>query len=59
MWSRMWSRSRKNAVWLINQDCEPQLNQLGQAVGTGGRSVYLPPGGLSAAPYAHALRPSR
>jgi HK97 family phage major capsid protein len=52
MWSRMWSRSRKNAVWLINQDCEPQLNQLNQAVGTGGQLVYLPPGGLSAAPYA-------
>src|ERR1039457_5515881 len=25
MWSRMWSRSRQNAVWLINQDIEPQL----------------------------------
>lgn len=52
MWARCWSRSRKNAVWLINQDCEPQLNQLNQAVGTGGQLVYLPPGGLSAAPYA-------
>ena len=52
MWSRMWNRSRKNAVWLINQDCEPQLNQLNQAVGTGGQLVYLPPGGLSSAPYA-------
>lgn len=52
MWSRMWNRSRKNAVWFINQDCEPQLNQLNQAVGTGGQLVYLPPGGLSSAPYA-------
>ncbi len=52
MWSRLWSRSRKNAVWLINQDIEPQLNQMNQAVGTGGQLVYLPPGGLSAAPYA-------
>jgi HK97 family phage major capsid protein len=52
MWSRMWNRSRKNAVWFINQDAEPQLNQLNQAVGTGGQLVYLPPGGLSAAPYA-------
>jgi len=52
MWSRMWSRSRKNACWFINQDCEPQLNQLNQAVGTGGQLVYLPPGGLSGAPYA-------
>jgi HK97 family phage major capsid protein len=52
MWSRCWARSRKRAVWLINQDIEPQLNSLNQAVGTGGQIVYLPPGGLSAAPYA-------
>ena len=52
MWSRCWGRSRKNAVWLVNQLVEPQLNQMNQAVGTGGQLVYLPPGGLSAAPYA-------
>jgi HK97 family phage major capsid protein len=52
LWARAWARSRKNAVFFINQDCEPQLNQLNQAVGTGGALVYLPPGGLSAAPYA-------
>jgi len=51
MWARMWARSRKNAVWYINQDCEPQLNQMGQVVGTAGVPVYLPPGGLSAKPY--------
>ena len=45
MWSRMWARSRKNAVWLINQDCEPQLDQMGQVVGTAGMPVYLPAGG--------------
>lgn len=26
MWSRCWGRSRQNAVWLINQDVEPQFN---------------------------------
>ena len=52
MWARMWARSRENAVWFINQDCEPLLNQLGQIVGTGGAPVYLPAGGLSAKPYA-------
>ena len=52
MWARCWARSRKNAVWFINQDCEPFLNQMNQAVGTGGQLVYLPPGGLSGAPYA-------
>lgn len=52
MWSRMWARSRPNAVWFINQDCEPSLMTLNSAVGTaGGDLVYLPPGGYSAAPY--------
>ena len=50
MWSRMWSRSRKNAIWTNNQDIEPQLSQMNQAVGTGGQLVYLPPGGLASAP---------
>lgn len=45
MWSRLWARSRQNAVWLINQDVEPQLNTMSLAVGTGGTPVYLPPGG--------------
>ncbi len=51
MWSRMWARSRQNAIWLINQDAEPQLNNLSQVIGTGGVPVYLPPGGLSQSPY--------
>lgn len=28
MYARLWSRSRANAVWFINQDVEPQLNLL-------------------------------
>lgn len=52
MWSRCWAPSRQNAVWLINQDCEPQLNGMTLSVGTGGVPVYLPPGGLSQSPYA-------
>lgn len=52
MWSRCWGPSRKNAVWLINQDCEPQLNGMSIAVGTGGVPVYLPAGGLSQSPYS-------
>lgn len=52
MWARLWARSRPNAVWFINQDCEPSLMTLNSAVGTaGGDLVYLPPGGYSAAPY--------
>jgi HK97 family phage major capsid protein len=51
MWSRLYARSRTNAVWFINQDVEPQLFQMGIVVGTGGSPVYMPPGGASAAPY--------
>jgi HK97 family phage major capsid protein len=52
MFARCWGRSRKNAVWFLNQDVEPQLQALNGAVGTGGDLVYMPPGGLSSAPYA-------
>ena len=51
MWSRMWSRSRQNAVWFINQDVEPQLYALSQVIGTAGVPVYLPPNGISGNPY--------
>lgn len=51
MWARLWSRSRANSVWLINQDIEPQLYSMSLAIGTGGVPVYLPPGGLSSSPY--------
>lgn len=51
MWARLWSRSRANAVWFINQDVLPQLHQLQLPVGTGGALVYMPPGGLSSSPY--------
>lgn len=55
MWSRLWGPSRKNAIWLINQDVEPQLYNMGLAVGTGGGPAYLPSGGLSVSPYATLL----
>ncbi len=52
MWSRMWARCRQNAVWLINQDIEPQLLSMQIGTGVANQVVYMPPGGLSAAPYA-------
>ena len=52
MWSRMYAPLRKNGVWLINQDCEPQLHSMYVAVGATGIPVYLPAGGLSGSPYA-------
>jgi HK97 family phage major capsid protein len=52
MWSRMYAPCRANAVWLINQDVEPQLDLM--TIGTAGAKLaaYLPPGGLSDSPYA-------
>lgn len=55
MYSRLWARSRPNAVWLVNQDAEPQLATMTLEVGTGGAPAYLPPGGLSQTPYATLL----
>jgi len=42
MRARMWARSRSNAVWYINQDCEPQLHTMALVVGAGGVPVYMP-----------------
>jgi len=52
MWSRCLGRSRKTAVWLINQDIEPQLYTMSLSIGTGGAPVFLPGGQASSAPYA-------
>jgi HK97 family phage major capsid protein len=41
MWSRMMSMYMRNAIWLANNDCFPQLASLSLAVGTGGSSVGL------------------
>lgn len=59
MWSRLYGPSRANAVWLIHQDVEPTLQTMVVKVlnvagseNVGGGPVYIPPGGLSGAPYA-------
>jgi HK97 family phage major capsid protein len=36
MWARLPARSKANAVWLINVDCEPQLDELTLPAGTAG-----------------------
>lgn len=51
MYSRLWARSRGNAVWFINQDTLPQLFTMALNVGTGGAAAYLPANGLADAPY--------
>lgn len=59
MWSALYSRYREDAVWFINQTVEPELyqlsllgrNQSGGYTSSFGRSLYIPPGGISEAPY--------
>lgn len=51
MWARLYSGSKRNAVWLINTDVLPQLFTMGLTLGVGGAPVYLPPGGASGSPY--------
>jgi len=52
MWMRLNWQCRQNSVWLTNQDCEAILQSMALPVGIAGVPTYLPPGGVSAAPYA-------
>ncbi|MGR9116954.1 MAG: phage major capsid protein [Gammaproteobacteria bacterium] len=51
MFSRRFAAQTGNYIWLYNQMIEPQLSTLTLDVGTGGIPVFMPPGGISAAPY--------
>jgi len=51
MWSRMYAPSRRKAVWIINQDIEPQLFALTVPAASTSFPAYLPGGGLSQTPY--------
>ena len=46
---KMWARRHAsgNYTWFHNQDCGPQLDQLSQAVGTGGVVLYRPENGIA------------
>lgn len=56
MYNAMYAPSRVNAVWVMNQDVEPELLRLfaQTSVGTALTDimVYMPPGGISQSPYA-------
>ncbi|KAF0102229.1 MAG: putative major capsid protein [Rhodospirillaceae bacterium] len=53
MWSRLYGPCRRNAVWLINQDIEPQLLRMAFDEGaTDKYPVYLPANGAAGSPYA-------
>ncbi len=52
MWARMPAKNRRTAVWLVNQDAEPQLWSMHMSLGTAGIPVYMPAGGASSEPYS-------
>lgn len=67
MLNGMYGPCRSRAVWVYNQEIEPQLFKLslpgtdntGNAVSGWGSLVYMPPGGVSGAPYGSLYgRPS-
>jgi HK97 family phage major capsid protein len=59
MYNVLWAPCRSRAIWVYNQEIEPQLWQMALPVGTGGVPVFLPPGvggatltgGASSRPY--------
>jgi len=55
MSSRIFAGSYLNSAWYINQMCLPQLYTMSISVGTGGQLVFVPPGGISGAPYGTLL----
>jgi len=62
MYARLWARSFSNSAWFINQDVIPQLTQMTVNVknvagseNVGGSAAYMPPGGLTQAPYGTLL----
>lgn len=56
MWARMTPRAKRNAIWLMNGDFDAQLPFL-KFPGSASQPVplYMPPGGLSVAPYGTIL----
>lgn len=63
MFNRMYGPSRSSAVWVYNQEIEPQLFKLsqpgtdntGNAVTSWGTFMFVPPGAMSAGPYASLM----
>lgn len=51
MYSRFYAPNLPRATWYHNQDIGPQINLMSVGLGTSGQLVYMPPGGLSSAPY--------
>lgn len=52
MWSRLYPAGQRNAIWIANINCFPQLAAMTMDVGAGGIPVWMPAGGVSGLPYA-------
>lgn len=46
MWNAVWAPCRSRAVWVYNQECEPQFDQMVLPVGTGGVPTFTNPGAI-------------
>lgn len=56
MWARMYAPCRRNAIWLINQDIEPQLQLMAFDPKAATQvPIYLPPNGMSDSPFGMLL----
>lgn len=55
MYARRFASQTSNYAWYYNQDIEPQLFTMSVQAGTSGFPVYMPPGGLSNAPYGRIM----
>lgn len=55
MMGRFYAALRNGAAWLINQDVEPQLQQLVMPGTNPSFPAYMPPGGFSQSPYSTLL----
>ncbi|MSR60301.1 MAG: phage major capsid protein [Planctomycetaceae bacterium] len=51
MFARFYAPNLSGALWLRNQDVFPQLGTMSLGIGAAGVTVYMPPGGVSGAPY--------
>jgi len=51
MYAAATARTKANGVWLVNAECWQQLPMLSLSIGIGGVPIFMPPGGLSGAPY--------
>lgn len=51
MYSRMPALNKRNAIWLCNEDCMPQLMTMEIVVGAAGVPAWLPANGLANQPF--------